>query len=376
MSAENPHPIDQELRAWAARRRRESGPGWDLHPADRRLLQDEVRRLEAVTLTSRQAHPRGWRWWWPRTAVVGGVAAVLLLAVIQFTARTKQPHLELAQAGPEAGAAPQAAARPTAGGTAGSEALAAEVARVEDRADVAAVSPAPPAATGVASLTPVLTPQMREATRGVSPVAPVARAVEPSVGALTSRAEWPAEPPPSAAPDDSVRLGLAPPGGGVLDSSAVEPGLRTGPVAGGTPAAAWTSLAPDRAAALAADGFADAVSGTGWTQAFTQIAPARRNFNAPAPVALQSFHMVQRGAQLQVIDADGSVYEGAVLSGDPVDSSKAGVGLRFDVRGLNRTRQMPVHFRGTVVTGLAERVQGEATIGERDRVVVDAVPSR
>jgi hypothetical protein len=102
----------------------------------------------------------------------------------------------------------------------------------------------------------------------------------------------------------------------------------------------------------------------------------RRNFNAPPAVVLQSgFNLEQRGVQVRLIDRDGSVYEGP-LTPAKTQVTQAAVqipGVPFEVTGTNLTEQLRVVFQGTLGTSTPTRIQGQAVIGNRDRVNVDAV---
>jgi hypothetical protein len=81
MANEPERPIEKLLRAAAQRRRDDAGPPFELHPADRRLLQGEVARKFAQPQRQNRSFAELLSQWWPRLA--GGVAilAVLALAV-------------------------------------------------------------------------------------------------------------------------------------------------------------------------------------------------------------------------------------------------------------------------------------------------------
>jgi hypothetical protein len=121
-----------------------------------------------------------------------------------------------------------------------------------------------------------------------------------------------------------------------------------------------------------------------WQADFVQQQVMRRNFNAPPAVALQSFQLEQRGRVLRVLDEDGSVYEGRFMLDVsnltfslPQMSLAGGVvpanSLSFEVMGTNRSSRRSLVFQGVIVTGATERIQGQAVIGGRDRIVIDAV---
>ncbi|MBN2507153.1 MAG: hypothetical protein JXQ71_10695 [Verrucomicrobia bacterium] len=89
--------LDELLRAYAARRRRDAGPPLELHPVTRRLLQDEAARLR------RRAARSAWRRWFParsfrpRLGLVGVsvvFAGLLAWTAIRFTS-VPEPDREL-----------------------------------------------------------------------------------------------------------------------------------------------------------------------------------------------------------------------------------------------------------------------------------------
>src|ERR1039458_1762958 len=81
MANEPERPIEKLLRAAAQKRRDDAGPPFELHPADRRLLQGEVARKFVQPQRQDRSFAELLAQWWPRLA--GGVAifAVLALAV-------------------------------------------------------------------------------------------------------------------------------------------------------------------------------------------------------------------------------------------------------------------------------------------------------
>ena len=105
---------------------------------------------------------------------------------------------------------------------------------------------------------------------------------------------------------------------------------------------------------------------------------------------LTRFSLQQAGNQLQVTDADGSLYKGLVVTQQPAQSFYA-----FRVSGTNNTLRLPVTFTGQVVqvqTAAGQqpfsrnaqnqnsfynnsqqlRLQGQAQVGPNANVNVDA----
>ena len=103
MPDESEHKMDGLLKAWAKKRRQEAGQGFDLHPATRRLLLDEVARR--FPKRTGETAP----WWaiftlsWARLA--GGVGIIVILGVVAWavsnlwTSRSGVGDLAMREAG-------------------------------------------------------------------------------------------------------------------------------------------------------------------------------------------------------------------------------------------------------------------------------------
>jgi hypothetical protein len=98
MAEEPEKKIEESLRTYARKRREDSGPPLEMHPATRRMLQGEVARLKA-------AQPARRPWWqsplliWPRFAAAIGMVAVLATGIWVFT---QSENRKLNQAAQEA----------------------------------------------------------------------------------------------------------------------------------------------------------------------------------------------------------------------------------------------------------------------------------
>ena len=79
MANEPERPIEKLLRAAAKERRDEAGAPFELHPADRRLLQGEVARKFAQRLRATRSFADILGPWWPRFA--WGIALLAVLGV-------------------------------------------------------------------------------------------------------------------------------------------------------------------------------------------------------------------------------------------------------------------------------------------------------
>ena len=74
--------IDEQLRAWARKRREDAGAPLELHAATRKLLQDEVARTFSRKPTTSSAATAGWwRMLWPRFALAGSICVALVAIV-------------------------------------------------------------------------------------------------------------------------------------------------------------------------------------------------------------------------------------------------------------------------------------------------------
>src|SRR5437667_4905930 len=93
MSTEPKPNIEEQLRAFARKRRESLREPLEMPPVTREMLQSEV----AHGLSSRPDAPQasaGWSWLtalWPRFAVVGCLLAVILVASLRWSARESKP---------------------------------------------------------------------------------------------------------------------------------------------------------------------------------------------------------------------------------------------------------------------------------------------
>ena len=93
--------IEEQIKAWAEKRRAETGAPFELHPATRRLLQDDVARTIPTQPAKAASQPGPWlKLFWPRLAVavslfVALVAAVGILLPGLAKSKFKSQHLAL-----------------------------------------------------------------------------------------------------------------------------------------------------------------------------------------------------------------------------------------------------------------------------------------
>jgi hypothetical protein len=83
--------LDEQLSAWARKRRDEAGAPFELHAATRKLLQDEVARTFPKRSNEPAEEPAGgWRMFWPRFALAGSLClAMVILAGLLLPGRAR-----------------------------------------------------------------------------------------------------------------------------------------------------------------------------------------------------------------------------------------------------------------------------------------------
>jgi hypothetical protein len=311
--------IEKSLRAWAKRRREDAGAPVDLHPATRKLLQDEVSRLRNGP---RREPGRFARLLWGsplRLALNLSAVAVLIFAAAVFLPRLQHP----------------AAATFSAGST-----MLAENKRMLDQNAQPAFAPSdklsgsrasPTVEVAPASAAPPPPPELAlRKDKSVSNTVTLADNVTMYKTPVTSAV-------PNAAPSTSADMPLA------LDAEKLT--TRQAGVTDLTTASA-NQVVPAPAAVVAQK--------LSW---INSPATADRRDGAASKLGaapmLGSFRTEQSGNQLRVIDADGSAYAGNLTaSTDILDSNGAFPAAQtraFRVTGTNLTLHQPVIFTGNLV---------------------------
>jgi len=326
--------MEELLRAYAKKRREQAEPALQMHPATRKLLQDEVKR----TLGATAAPPR--HSWpalrWPLLVLGSGFAALLVMfAVINTQMRHLLPatapmNQTLSQANP-------------------------------------ALKKSAPVAEGTASPVP-----------GVASAKETA-AVEPSGRSL---AETPAPLTPAA-------LG----GGG---RAAVPAAAQTTFEALGAPAGSPGAVVEnERGPAVALSASASRAPGV-IAGEFVQIHDRTQEKAAQLPLSnvLSSFRLQRSGQNVRVVDADGSVYDGLVLSGVAGGARLGGGGgggrygrarqskdteaeadWSFKVMGTNAHLQQYIVFTGNVLGMPATPPPGYAGARTRSASPIQTAPA-
>jgi hypothetical protein len=331
--------MEDQLRAYAERRRREAPAEFELDVVARRQLQAEVRRVH-VEMPEPSGSRRPW-FGWMRVGLAAAVAMMVLFISVRMMPR-EQPFLltkSLDEPAAPAEITPDMAAF--------------------DRADASPDVTMPSEPAGIE-------PSMAEAKQeGV--MRPASRAAQAPISAPMSA--------PSQGAGRELSFAAAPTTGEVV------------------------SLAGES------------------VQDFLQVQRYRRNPNSPPPPqVLQTFRWLRNGDAIRVIDADGSVYTGEIVTVTPVRErrgipssaestvlardqavqlrSVAGqTGERFAISGTNRTINARVEFEGFIVPqsiagaaataggarpvgvgGVALQIQGQAVVGSSTRLEIVAVP--
>ncbi len=345
--------IEKKLRAWAKRRRDDAGAPLDLHPATRKLLQDEVARLKTAP-RRRPGLFAQFLWGSPlRLALNLSALAVLIFAAAIFLPLLRQ-HPSNLSGNPGALAENnlplEQNARPT-------------VVEQDSPGNAPPVPPVEVAPTAAGATPTIAAPQ---------PVPPAAaRKAKTAVNsvALADNSSLRKTPVVSAAP------GVARP---VTSTTSA-----TSSVASEITAAATTpSLDQEKLPARqiqtqtgAADFAVPSANQPAAAAAFVQklswansppIADRRDGADTAkldAVSALASFRTEQSGNQFRVIDADGSVYVGSLTAATEILDSKSASRVAqtraFRVTGTNLTRHEPVVFTGNLVFAAQSFVHGQ-----------------
>ncbi|PYJ87864.1 MAG: hypothetical protein DME22_00160 [Verrucomicrobia bacterium] len=495
--------VEDQLKTWAQKRREEAEAPFELHPATRKMLQDEVARTfpkksGVAADVGRQAtlgeanHPPpyvggyagGWlKMFWPRFALVGSLCVALVAVVgilLPGLARSKSKAQQVALAPKQEKAWLADSERRDASAkvapSSSSRAVEAPVNRLGEVSVKAVESSAAQAVPALAENKPaeqeVLVqsePKDARLKKADQPAKDETRkSPETSRSLELSYAERAKEAAPSEGRPDSRDRGAGPVNGRnrlLMERNGLAPRrAETGAVVpADKQAAAAQAQAPTvanaqvtleaanvgRNAGVGGGGFGVAaatnqvaLNETG--QQYAQVRRYRVNFNSPPmPNVLRSFEVEQSGKQLRVVDADGSIYDGAIEGPENEEFAKRVVAAQtaqadlkkkvepearrvesvsetaygetagrqnvfFHVAGTNRTLNQLVVFQGNFLTNTNQTsaillgarlaadkptlvpqqspplqirsqlpnslIQGQATIGDRNRVQINASP--
>jgi len=363
MANEPERPIEKLLRGAANRRRDEAGAPFELHPANRRVLQGEVAR----TFAAPRGEPRSFAAvvarLWPRFAWAVGLLAVLGVAtwlLLPAPGKAKAPAF-LARNAPASEAAPADTPAPppvAAPATVAAPPAPVTMAEAHVLADAMEAKPAPttPArqlaavpSSDAGGSTSVMAKNKTAESFGLATASPLFDRQNAPAAQLTASSAAPAPAPagafnetpamrlrladkdvlpasPPSAPVSPPVVTVAPADGGVatLNGSATLPGDQSGQPGNYYQAlAAAASANRPLASHVAADALPkDAAEGriegevSAAGQRFFRVAPEGKAGEGSkakglgAQPVLASFQVEQAGRELRIVDGDGSVYRG------------------------------------------------------------------
>ena len=391
--------MDELLRAYAKKRREQAEPALEMHPATRKLLQDEVKRTCGATPAPAPKQSRS-SWFsarWPLGALGGALAVLLLMFTVFHTPAPKPSPATLKEEGigkkeensdlltrnpfaapapternlseakpmlraPEPLAESKSAARDAQPGDLDSHAA------QENGSAVVSTAPAgvPLAANSVAA----------------APLAEGTAAPAPLVSSVASTTSTPLLPPTSVTPQTAAAPAPAI-AGNIAPAAALPPvrsfarDARQGGLYGGAlhqNVSAAGSPAPASVPAAVNDGSV-VVAGE-----FVQVhdrARGRATESLPSSV-LSMFHFSRAGQNVRVVDADGSVYDGQVLGEIPVAAAteqfarkpkdaNQNANYAFKVAGTNHNLQQNIIFTGNVLAMPVAAPAGQVAAQNQNR---------
>lgn len=371
MATEPQRPIEKLLGDYARKRAAQAGPPPELHPADRRALQAEVRQQYAGADSRRRSGWFGNRWTWPRFAWTASFGLLLLLSIAVWQLQLHQPHQEKFAA--------MHRAEPTKSISL-SDKSEADAGRVDATDWAKGETPAQnkPALAEMLAANSVQSPAI--ATNAADSYAAAqhllaARSVAPP--AASAPAPAPSSLPARAAPA-SAGKGLAYSEAASSDA-ARQQSLPAAGLAAATPSGVSEFSAFSNAADFLSTGdSSQAANQLGFAQSATQTtqAPYARRSQAAASAApsgpvLAAFRFEQAGSQIRVIDRDGSVYAGYLEGSDSSARRKA---VRLQVPTLARTADSLSKRAPTTALNLdAENQSGAFWVAGTNRSLNQAV---
>ncbi len=362
-------PIEQQLKAYADERRKQAGEPFALPPHTRRVLRDHVDRFSGrLKAEEPVAAEQWWRWFWPFVGL--GVSALATLVVCLAIWLEKHPAPAPKQvAAIEEGAGEQSRVPEEADEEMPSLASTDKPSEASDKlpspsaghlspdslpAAAPLLAPAPAAPTnGTVGNLSAIQPTVAGAAKPPAPGG-MAGGLPPSSAPGSSAFGTPAQDRASApmglvsrpapVPDattalavDGVRTRSAEPPvaialQAVTKTTPTAPAPSIAPAVGGVMTAAARSQArvkPETDNRLATYRNTTSNQANQLGQRYVQNQPAkewRRNLNSPPrSTILNSFVLQPQGDRLQVIDEDGSVYEGSVRSAAETTRSAASI---------------------------------------------------
>jgi hypothetical protein len=318
--------MDELLKASARKRREKAGAPFELHPLARKMLQSEVARLTPKNSPARHWNLQSLWKLWPRLALVGACAAVLVLAAVISI-----------QMPPDNGSRQTAVSKPelkvekvvTLNEQAASEQKRRNI-EIRKGAGVNRVSgtegtlPADLKRELPAARAPVAVPESFRAAdgdRSGDDKLPAATAGGGLAGAGNGVAS--PVPIPSGVVTETDRS--------AIQEELIRPATRTLSLAARSearnPAQTGPPALPSSALQSAEANYYFSNNNPSRQRYLRVLASdkARARFTTPFQAILSSFEVEQTGAALRVIDADGSVYEGNFVAAGATPESKGGI---------------------------------------------------
>lgn len=336
--------MDDLLKGYSRKRREQAEPGFELHPATRRMLQSEVTRTFGQAETKRRS---GWRspWWWRGLALAAGLAGVwIVLLQIQMPTPKSQSLEKLGLPHDMPTAATHAA---------------------KDRSTVSPVDAieAPTRSVAQRESPLVSAPVAAPAAPAVAVAAPASSGIlldEGAVGDKLKEIESTAEAKKNT----------------TLDTIAVTNAPQTATLN-------FDYKLPSEAAGR----FRMVKTEEKKAQQFVQFdnrARFRENvLSPPLPKVLTAFELSRDGNKVRITDADGSIYDGEVVKRPVTKAALGGISkvaalsdkksaeattngtYAFRVSGLNRNLKQKVVFTGDVLEGSASTGQNVAVFSDQ-----------
>jgi hypothetical protein len=348
--------IDDLLKRYVKKRREEAHADFELHPATRKLLQDEVGRVfeKNESETNRPLFPA----FWPRLALAGAFTAMLLVTVILLnTPQKSKTEFELSQAAKENISEMPAQAQRKMSDE--------KVLSLDASADKKELFKSERSVPSPASA------PLAKSTREISSVSGVATTggkgfLSEPTGRITSN---------EIAKDQSLaRQETVANSSKTFSDSVVTSELDALKTSTST-RAVGSSVAPAAPASTAASFYA--YKETQNRLRFVQQdlrAKYRQNFLSPAqPEILQSFEVSCVGNKVQLFDSDGSVYEGEILAAnDKLGAEEAkqnkaqSADFAFRVAGTNQQIKRVVTFTGNFAVTNVNQAATKAVAGKAD----------
>jgi hypothetical protein len=422
MSEPNPD-MDKLLKAYAKKRKAEGGQSFELHPATRKMLQGEVSRVRGKASAAPEPKPKIRLW--PALAWTAATCAIVAIGIVKVSNRHSDSSMQVAMSELQptpAAAAPMKEERAAKFKDRDESSFARQLDAEKTVADSKSQGKNPAQSAHFSERSDGFVAKAEEQKAKVSP--PVARHAEfaNAAPAEVDRGVTPAEPTsPAPASDAAPRALRGERRKGELDNTTVAqvtPNLKPERHSVSEDIQTTNGLqivAPSAAPPISAESVATAslpapditgsatnsprepllAGGVSQQQMFVQRdsrSAYRVNLQSPPlPKVLTKFSVIRTGDKVRVIDADGSVYEGSVVTTVPAKTAvlatprgqaaadvsggdaKDGESYAFKVSGRSRTLNKIISFQAT---NLLARVDGGTAKKLNESAAANGVATR